>query len=136
MAGETNNLSASMMVVLMLLLAGLDLAGSVLAKEWSNGRGAWLFLGGAGSFLLLFAVFALGLRYAELSTVTFGWIVALQVAILMVERFRYDVSLPAGKWVAIVGIVCLQGYLILAPNGDSPADTIDADRRETISITS
>lgn len=117
-SGAGGGVSAGALLALMLVLAGLDLVGAVLAKEWNNGRGMWLFLGGAASFLLLFVVYAIGLRYAEMSTVTFGWIVGLQVAILIVERFHYGVSLPPGKWIAIVAILVLQGYLVLAPNGE------------------
>jgi hypothetical protein len=52
-----------------------------------------------------------------LSTVTFGWIITLQVGPLLLERVRYAVVLPSGKWVAIVAILVLQAYLVLAPNG-------------------
>jgi hypothetical protein len=65
-------------------------------------------------------VYAVSLRVAELSTVTFGWIVTLQVGLLLLERIRYAVELPNGKWAAIVAILVLQAYLILAPNGSSP----------------
>jgi hypothetical protein len=66
---------------------------------------------------VLFAVYAASLHVAELSTVTFGWIVSLQIGLLLVERFRYAVAIPQGKWVAIVLILLLQAYLVLAPNG-------------------
>jgi hypothetical protein len=39
---------------------------------------------------------------------------------LLLERIRYAVELPNGKWAAIVAILVLQAYLILAPNGSSP----------------
>jgi hypothetical protein len=52
--------------------------------------------------------------------VTFGWIVTLQVGLLLLERVRYAVVLPSGKWAAIVAILVLQAYLILAPNGEAP----------------
>ena len=81
----------------------------MLAKEWAEERNHWLF-----------AVYAVSLRLAELSTVTFGWIVTLQVGLLLLERIRYAVVLPSGKWVAIVAILVLQAYLILAPNGEAP----------------
>ncbi len=105
----------------MLVLAVLDIVGAVFAKEWTSGRSTWLFLGGAATFVVLFGVYAVGLRLAEMSTVTFGWIVGLQVGILIVERVRYNVNLPPGKWVAIVAILCLQAYLVLAPAGRGPA---------------
>ena len=37
------------------------------------------------------------------------------------ERVRYEVDLPPGKWVAIAAILVLQGYLVLAPNGAAPS---------------
>ena len=72
--------------------------------------------------MLLFTVFALGLRYAELSTVTFGWIIGVQAGVMIIERVRYGVELPTGKWVAIVLIIGLQAYLILGPAGGGEAD--------------
>jgi hypothetical protein len=68
------------------------------------------------SFGILFAVYAASLKVAELSVVTFGWIVFLQVGLVLLDRIRYGVELPPGKWVAIVAILTLQAYLILAPN--------------------
>ncbi len=121
-ANTTSDASPLTLVVIMLVLAGLDLLGAVVAKEWTLGRSSWFFVVGSVSFVVLFAVYAVGLRYAELSTVTFGWIVALQVAVLIVERVRYEVTLPPGKWAALVAIVLLQGYLVLAPNGHTPTE--------------
>jgi hypothetical protein len=100
------------------VLAALDFLGAVLAKEWATGRNHWLFAAGLLSFGALFAVYAVSLRLAELSTVTFGWIVTLQVGLLLLERVRYEVVLPSGKWAAIAVILVLQAYLILAPNGE------------------
>jgi hypothetical protein len=104
----------------MVVLATLDFVGAVLAKEWAEERNHWLFAGGLAAFGALFAVYALSLKLAELSTVTFGWIVTLQVGLLLLERVRYAVVLPSGKWAAIVAILVLQAYLILAPNGEAP----------------
>jgi hypothetical protein len=100
----------------MLTLAGLDFVGAVFAKEWVEGRQVTWFLAGLVAFGVLFAVYAYSLQYAELSIVTFGWIVFLQVGLLLYERLRYDVTLPPGKWAAIALIITLQAYLILAPN--------------------
>ena len=104
----------------MVVLAALDFVGSVLAKEWAEERNHWLFAAGLVAFGALFAVYAVSLKLAELSTVTFGWIITLQVGLLVLERVRYAVVLPSGKWVAIVAILVLQAYLVLAPNGESP----------------
>lgn len=112
--------SPLLLVGAMVALAALDLIGAVLAKEWAEERNHWLFAGGLAAFGALFAVYALSLKLAELSTVTFGWIVTLQVGLLRLERVRYAVVLPSGKWAAIVASLILQAYLILAPNGEAP----------------
>jgi hypothetical protein len=49
------------------------------------------------AFGALFAVYAVSLKVAELSTVTFGWIVTLQVGLLLLERIRYASSCPTGN---------------------------------------
>ena len=84
--GSQSSASPATLIALVVVLAGLDLVGALLAKEWTSGRSPWMFAGGALVFLLLFSVYAIGLRFAEMSTVTFGWIVGLQVAVLFLER--------------------------------------------------
>ena len=101
----------------MLALAGLDFVGALFAKEWAERHHPGFFLAGLLCFGVLFAVYAASLQVAELSVVTFGWIVFLQVGLLILDRVRYGVELPPGKWVAIAVILVLQAYLILAPNG-------------------
>jgi hypothetical protein len=100
----------------MLTLAGLDFLGAIFAKEWAERQHAGLFLAGLLTFAILFTVYAASLKVADLSIVTFGWIVFLQVGLLLLDRLRYGVSLGAGKWAAVVAILVLQAYLILAPN--------------------
>jgi hypothetical protein len=121
MIGQARTDSTAALVATIVVLAALDLAGSLLAKEWTISRHRWIFVLGAVSFLALFATYARALRYAELSTVTFGWIVVLQIGVLLVERFRHGVQLPTGKWLAMACIVVLQAYLVLAPNETSAA---------------
>jgi len=102
--------------IAMVSLACLDLAGALFAKEWAqNGSARGLVLG-AGVFLVLFWVYASSLRYAELALVTMGWIVMLQVGLVLVDRWRYGVELPTGKWVAIAIVLVAQAYLVLAPS--------------------
>ncbi len=107
------------LVGFMLMLAALDLAGTLLAKEWTVHRSAWQLLGGGAAFLALFLVLVWGLRYAELSMLTLGWIVVLQLAVLMVDRSRYGTHLSVGGWLAVVGILLLQGYLLLGDTTSS-----------------
>ncbi|HYN28809.1 MAG TPA: hypothetical protein VES95_02895 [Dermatophilaceae bacterium] len=99
-----------------LVLAGLDLAGALAAKAWAEHRSALWFGGGLVLFGLLFWVYGSALRYAELAEVTIAWIVILQVGVLVIDRFQHGVHVPAPKWVAVVVILGLEGYLVLGPS--------------------
>lgn len=101
-------------VAAMTLLAGLDLVGAIAAKEWSTSSRLMPLAIGVAAFIVLFWVYASALQYAELAIVTLGWIVALQLGLLMWDRFHEGVQLAPGKWVAVVVIVVAQAYL-LAP---------------------
>ncbi|MEP7332443.1 MAG: hypothetical protein ABI692_10170 [Terracoccus sp.] len=105
--------------IAMVCLAGLDLAGAVLAKEWADHGSVRGLVLGAATFLVLFWVYASSLRYAELALVTMGWVVLLQVGLVLIDRWRYGVELPAGKWVAIGVVLIAQAYLVLAPGADA-----------------
>ena len=106
-------------IAAMITLAGLDFIGALFARDWAERGRAVPFLLGLGTFALLFVVYARILQVAELSTVTIGWVVFLQVGLIAMDVFRYDVHLSRGKIVAIAAILLLQGYLVLVPN-DSP----------------
>jgi multidrug transporter EmrE-like cation transporter len=101
----------------MAALAALDLFGAFAAKEWAEKQNSVALGLGALSFLVLFWVYASSLQYAELAVVTMGWIVLLQVGILLIDHFHFDSSLPTGKLVAVVIILAAQGYLVLGPSG-------------------
>ena len=105
----------------MLFLAGLDLAGAMFAKEWADNGNVRALVLGAGAFLVLFWVYASSLRYAELALVTMGWVVILQVGLVLVDRWRYGVELPPGKWIAIGVVLVAQAYLLLAPAASTRA---------------
>lgn len=101
----------------MVVLAALDIVGALAAKEWATSSRVEALLLGTAAFLTLFWVYASALQYTELALVTMGWIVILQVALLLVDRFLYDVHLAPGKWVAVSVILLAQGYLVLGPGG-------------------
>lgn len=100
----------------MLILALFDFVGAVFAKEWADTRQPWWFVAGLATFMGLFCFFAYSLKTAELSIVTIGWVVFLQVGLLLYERLRYGAELPPLKWAAIALILVLQAYLVLVPN--------------------
>jgi hypothetical protein len=108
-------------ILAMIVLAGLDLVGAVAAKEAVLRRSPLFAAVGAVLFLLLFWVYASSLQYAELAPVTFGWIVVLQLGLLLIDKYRYDVGVPVGKWIAVVVIVAAQAYLLCGPAGARPA---------------
>src|SRR6187431_3332930 len=103
----------------MAALAALDLLGAVAAKEWADKQNLVALGLGALSFLVLFWVYSSSLQYAELAVVTMGWIVLLQVGILVVDRLHFDHSVPTGKLAAVVVILAAQGDLLPAPSGTS-----------------
>ena len=97
----------------------MDVAGALAAKQWAATSHVVPLLLGAAAFLLLFWVYASALQYAELALVTMGWIVVLQVGLLLIDRFYFGVHLAPGKWVAAVVILAAQGYLLLGPSGSA-----------------
>ena len=105
----------------MVALAGLDLVGAYAAKEWAEQKNTLALVLGALAFLVLFWVYASSLQYAELAVVTMGWIVLLQVGIVVIDRVHFGATLPAGKMAAIVVILAAQAYLLLAPSSTTAA---------------
>src|SRR4051794_8501400 len=110
--------------VAMLALAALDIGGALAAKQWAATGQVTPLLLGAGAFLLLFWVYASALQYAELALVTMGWIVVLQVGLLLIDRFYFGVQLAPGKWVAVGLILVAQGYLLMGPSGADETPTV------------
>jgi len=103
-----------------LLLAALDMGGAIAAKRWATTGSTVWFVGGVVVFAVLFWTYGSALQYAELSIVTMGWIVMLQVGLLLVDRVQNAVTLSSGQWLAVAGILVLQGYLVLVPAGGAP----------------
>lgn len=103
----------------MTVLAGLDLLGAVAAKEWAERQNATAALLGVLAFVVLFWVYTSALQYAELAVVTMGWIVLLQVGVVIIDRVHFGNALPADKIGALVIILVAQGYLVLAPGSAS-----------------
>lgn len=101
------------------LLAVLDLAEAIVAKEWADRRNHWLFVVGAVCAIGLFVLFAVAVRFAEMSTVTLGWVVAMQVGLMLAEQFRYGVGHGANRWAAVLAMIALQMYLLATPTSSS-----------------
>jgi hypothetical protein len=100
----------------MVVLAGLDFVGALLARRWAHGGSIVWFAAGALCFVLLFWVYGSSLRYADLVVVTFGWVAALQVGLLLVGRVGSTRPLPMHTWLAAGGIILLEGVLIASSN--------------------
>ncbi len=108
--------TALVAAVAMLLLAVVDLGAAYATKEAVVRRSLPWAVAGVALFVLLFYVYASSLQYAELALVTLGWVVALQVGVLLLDQFRYGNLLSADKWVAVAVILVAQAYLLLAPS--------------------
>jgi hypothetical protein len=108
--------TALVAAVAMLLLAVVDLGAAYATKEAVVRRSLPWAVAGVALFVLLFYVYASSLQYAELALVTLGWVVALQVGVLLLDQFRYGNLLSADKWVAVAVILAAQAYLLLAPS--------------------
>jgi hypothetical protein len=105
------------------VLAGLDLLGALLARGWagsSTGTGRTLFfVGGVVTFVVLFCVYAKSLDFADLVPVTFGWIALLQVGLLVIDRIARDRPVSTAQWAAAMVILILEGYLLVSYDGGS-----------------
>jgi hypothetical protein len=97
-------------VTAMIALAVLDLIGAALARSWADHRSAISLVAGVVVFGLLFVVYGKSLSYAELSTVTIGWVVMLQIGVVVLDRLR-GVTIPPGRMSAIALILVLQAYI-------------------------
>jgi hypothetical protein len=102
----------------MLVLAVLDLSGAVAAKEAVLRRSMPLAALGVVLFVVLFWVYASSLRYVELALVTLGWVVVLQVGVVLVDHFRYETAITRGQWVAVVVVLAAQAYLLLGASSE------------------
>jgi hypothetical protein len=102
----------------MLILAGLDLLGALLARHASQTHGGdgrlLFFVGGVATFVLLFAVYAKSLQFAELVPVTFGWIAILQVGLLVIAAVGNSRHISGPQWAAALVIVALEGFLLVS----------------------
>jgi hypothetical protein len=94
----------------MVTLAALDIVGAAFARSWADHRSTISLMGGLLAFGLLFIVYGKSLSYAELSTVTIGWVVLLQVGVIVLDRL-HGVAIPPSKMAAIGLILALQAYL-------------------------
>lgn len=119
-------------VAAMVGLAGLDLVGAVLARSWADHRSAITLVGGVAVFGLLFVVHGTSLSHSELSTVTIGWVVMLQVGVVVLDRL-HGVTIPPAKLAAIAVILVLQAFITVddlasrSPPSTSPAPTCRLD---------
>lgn len=111
---HTGNATAA--VGAMIALAGLDFVGALLARRWAHGGSVVWFVAGALCFVVLFWVYGSSLRYADLVVVTFGWVAALQVGLLLVGRAGSGAPLPVHTWLTAGAIVVLEGVLIASSN--------------------
>jgi hypothetical protein len=109
----------------MLALAALDFVGALVAQDLADRRRMSSLLLGSALSITLFVVYAVALRLADLSIVTMGWIVMLQVAVIAWDVVRRGLQLNPVQWAAITLIIVLQIFLTATTQGraDRPGTT-------------
>lgn len=107
--------SPVLLPVFVVALAGLDLVAGIIGKSWAADRSPWMMAAGCALYGGLFALYAVSLRYGELSTVTIAWVVLITVGDMALDRFHYDVHFSTSKWVA-AGAAVLLLCVLLAPD--------------------
>ena len=81
-----------------------------------------------GAAVLVMVLLA-GVRYAELTIITMGWVVVLQTGIVAIEWARYGFDLTPHRAAAIVAILVLQGYLVAGGSrADATTGNVKADQ--------
>lgn len=101
----------------MALLATLDLGIALCAKEWALRHTTPVLALGVSLSVFLFWVYASALQYADLAVVTLGWIVLLQVGLIVIDVLRYAARPTPAQWLAVAVILAAQGYLVLSSTG-------------------
>ena len=104
-------------IAAMIALAGLDLIGAMFARSWADHRSIVSMVGGIVVFGLLFVVYGKSLDYVELSTVTIGWVVLLQVGVMVLDRL-HGVVISTPRLGAMGLILILQAYLTVSGLAD------------------
>ncbi len=100
-------------IAVMVALAGLDLIGAMFARSWADHRSIVSMIGGIIVFGLLFVVYGKSLDFVDLSTVTIGWVVLLQVGVMVLDRLDgVVISMP--RLGAMGLILILQAYLTVS----------------------
>ncbi len=88
-----------------------------MARRWAHGGSLLYFGAGAACFVVLFWMYGSSLRYADLVAVTFGWIAALQIGLMLFGRRASVAAIPARNWILAGVIVALEGYLLVSSDG-------------------
>lgn len=98
----------------MIVLAALDFAGALFAKNYADRHRPVALVLGIVVFIALFLIYARSLEIAQLSIVTMGWIVLLQVGLLIVDWRSHGLRLDHRQWAAVAAIIALQCYLVFS----------------------
>ncbi len=112
-------------VAAVVILAALDLLGAYLAKEFSMRPRAAVFAAGLATFAVLFVVYVKSLSVSDLWIVTFGWVVLIEVGVVLLERFHFGTTISPRK-VVLAGILVIVQVTMMLPDSlferSHPAD--------------
>lgn len=100
----------------MLLLATLDATAALFLKEAVQHRNPLFAVYGIVLMVAVAGVLMWTLELAELTIVSLGWIILFQVAVMVIDRYRYDVVPGRVQLIAIIVAVIALAVAALAPN--------------------
>ncbi len=114
-------------LLLIIALAAIDVAATIALKEAAGRRDGLLAIVGVGLFVLLAAVLYVALDATELTMVSLGWIVAVQVAVMVVDWRWYEFRPTPLQLAAICVAMAALVVAALAP-APSPGSSSKTDK--------
>jgi hypothetical protein len=102
-------------------LAALDLVGALLAKEYADRPRLAVLLAGIAVFALLFGLYTASMSVSDLWVVTFGWVVLLEVGVLLLDRFHFGTAISTRKLVLVCLLFVVQIALLLPDHHGEPS---------------
>jgi multidrug transporter EmrE-like cation transporter len=116
MTGEPSGWRDQLLVLAgILTLTGLDLAATVLAKEWALHRRLLVFLAGLACSWAIYFAFAFSLHIATLTVVAIAWTGLAPVGAVLLDKYRYGTRPGLDHWVVVALLVAGVLYLLLRP---------------------
>lgn len=111
-------ITVARLTAIVVVLAGLDVAGAIALKEAQVRSSPGLALTGVAIFVSVAAVLYVALDEAELTVVSLAWIILYQVTVMGVDALYYE-NVPSPVQFAAI-LVALVALAVAAVAGSAP----------------